>query len=39
VPPLVPGAWDRLVLDPATLRAVFAAVESEFEEACQILAA
>jgi putative nucleotidyltransferase with HDIG domain len=39
VPPLSQGAWDSLRLDAASLRAVFAAAEAEFEEACQILAA
>jgi putative nucleotidyltransferase with HDIG domain len=39
VPPLAQGAWDSLRLDAAALAAVFTAVEAEFEEACQILAA
>lgn len=38
VPPLVQGAWDSLRLDPAALRAVFAAAEAQFDETCQILA-
>jgi putative nucleotidyltransferase with HDIG domain len=39
VPLLSQGAWDSLRLDEAALFAVFGAVEAEFEEACQILAA
>lgn len=38
VPSLVQGAWDSLRLDPAALRAVFAAAEAQFEDTCQILA-
>lgn len=38
VPPLVQGAWDRLGLGPAALRAVFTATETQFEDTCQILA-
>lgn len=39
VPTIVQGAWDGLLLDQASLRTMFAAVEAQFEETCQILAA
>lgn len=39
VPDLHPGAWESMRLDPAFLRAMFVAVEAQFGETCQILAA
>lgn len=37
VPVLVQGAWDSLHLTPATLRAVFAQTETQFDDTCRIL--
>lgn len=39
VPPIAEAAWDSLNIAPAMLRTTFSETESEFEEACQILAA
>jgi putative nucleotidyltransferase with HDIG domain len=38
VPPLQQDAWDSLRVDAAGLRQVFADTETEFENACQVLA-
>jgi len=39
VPVIMEGAWNSINLAPDVLRSVFRDTESEFEEACQILAA
>jgi putative nucleotidyltransferase with HDIG domain len=39
VPIIVESAWSSLNIEPAALHSVFRATESEFEGACQILAA